>query len=114
MDLEPVLVLEQDPDVGDDAPASPLDLRQHVHRVALPSPGGQRELADLASLLYPRALDRSRPLWETRFIQGLQGGRGALLWKVHHCLIDGASGAGLVELLFDLEAAIDGDPRFSH
>jgi len=79
-----------------------LDLRQHIHRMAVPSPGGQRELADLAGLLFPQPLDRSRPLWEMRFIEGLQGGRVALLWKVHHCLMDGASGAGLVELLSDL------------
>lgn len=80
-----------------------LDLRQHIHRMAVPSPGGQRELADLAGLLFPQPLDRSRPLWEMRFIEGLQGGRVALLWKVHHCLIDGGSGAGLAELMFDIE-----------
>lgn len=80
-----------------------LDFGQHIHRLAVPSPGGQRELADLASLLYPQPLDRSRPLWEMTFIEGLQGGRVALLWKVHHCLIDGASGAGLIEFLSDLE-----------
>ena len=50
-----------------------LDLRQHIHRMAVPSPGGQRELADLAGLLFPQPLDRSRPLWEMRFIEGLQG-----------------------------------------
>jgi WS/DGAT/MGAT family acyltransferase len=80
-----------------------LDFRAHIHRMAVPSPGGQRELAELACLLYPRPLDRSRPLWDMTFIEGLQGGRVALLWRVHHCLMDGASGAGLVELLFDLE-----------
>jgi WS/DGAT/MGAT family acyltransferase len=79
---------------------SPRDL---VHRIAVPSPGGTRELGDLAGLLFARPLDRSLPLWEMYFIEGLQGGRVALLWKVHHCLLDGASGAGLAELLFDLQ-----------
>jgi len=80
-----------------------LSARDQVHRVAAPSPGGTRELGDLAGLLFSRPLDRDRPLWEMFYIEGLQGGRVALLWKVHHCLLDGASGAGLAELLFDLQ-----------
>ncbi len=80
-----------------------LDLRKHIHRAALPSPGGVRELSDLAGHLFSMPLDRTRPLWEMYLIEGLQGGRVALLWKVHHCLMDGESGAGLVEMLFDLE-----------
>ena len=78
-----------------------LDFNEHVRRAALPSPGGSRELADLAGHLFAMPLDRSRPLWEMYLIEGLQGGRVALLWKVHHCLMDGVSGAGLMELLFD-------------
>jgi WS/DGAT/MGAT family acyltransferase len=80
-----------------------LDLRHHIRRAALPQPGGSQELADLASHLFSLPLDRSRPLWEMYVIEGLQGGRAALLWKLHHCLMDGESGAGLVELLFDME-----------
>jgi len=79
-----------------------LDMRRHVQAVALPSPGGARELSQLASFLFERPLDRSMPLWEMFFVEGLQGGRVALLWKIHHCLMDGVSGAGLVELLFDI------------
>jgi len=79
-----------------------LDLKRHVQRIAIPSPGGQRELADLAGYLFAPPLDRSQPLWQMFYIEGLQGGRVALLWKVHHCMMDGVSGAGLVELLFDL------------
>jgi WS/DGAT/MGAT family acyltransferase len=78
-----------------------LDFNEHVRRAALPSPGGSQELADLAGHLFAMPLDRSRPLWEMYLIEGLQGGRVALLWKVHHCLMDGVSGAGLMELLFD-------------
>ena len=79
-----------------------LDFNEHVRRAALPSPGGTQELADLAGHLFAMPLDRTRPLWEMYLIEGLQGGRVALLWKVHHCLMDGVSGAGLMELLFDL------------
>lgn len=79
-----------------------LDFNEHVRRAALPAPGGTQELADLAGHLFAMPLDRTRPLWEMYLIEGLQGGRVALLWKVHHCLMDGVSGAGLMELLFDL------------
>jgi WS/DGAT/MGAT family acyltransferase len=79
-----------------------LDLRKHIHRFALPAPGGSEELAKVAGHLFSIPLDRSRPLWEMVVIEGLQGGRVALLWKLHHCLMDGESGAGLVELLFDV------------
>ena len=80
-----------------------LDLKRQVKAMALPSPGGFGELADLAGYLFEGRLDRSRPLWEMFYIEGLQGGRVALLWKVHHCMMDGVSGAGLIEMLFDLQ-----------
>ncbi len=79
-----------------------LDFNEHVHRTALPSPGGVEELSELTGHLYAMPLERSRPLWEMYLIEGLQGGRVALLWKVHHCLMDGQSGASLMELLFDI------------
>ena len=80
-----------------------LDLRQHIHRACLPAPGAAHELSELAGHLFSMPLDRQRPLWEMYLIEGLQGGRVALLWKLHHCLMDGESGAGLVEMLFDVD-----------
>lgn len=81
----------------------------HITRMAVPAPGGARELADFAGYLYSRPLDRRRPLWEIFVLEGLPGNRVALLWKIHHCLMDGMSGAGLMPLLFDMEA--DPAPR---
>ncbi len=89
-----------------------LDLRHHIRRAALPQPGGIQELAEVASSLFSLPLDRSRPLWEMHLIEGLQGGRVALLWKVHHCMMDGESGAGLVELFFDMEPEPAARPLF--
>jgi diacylglycerol O-acyltransferase len=79
-----------------------FDAADHIQRVAVPAPGGQREIGELTGLLFERPIDRSRPLWEMFLIEGLSGGRCVLLWKVHHCLMDGASGASLTEEIFDI------------
>lgn len=80
-----------------------FEISNHVRRIAVPSPGGLRELADLVGTLYPVKLDRRLPLWEMWWIEGLENGRVAMFSKTHHALIDGMSGVGLAELLCDLE-----------
>ncbi len=80
-----------------------FDLRNHMHRVAWPAPGGQPELAHLVGDLMSRPLDRQRPLWEMWVAEGGADGRVALISKVHHAAIDGVTGADLMSQLFDLE-----------
>jgi WS/DGAT/MGAT family acyltransferase len=80
-----------------------FDVSRHMRRIAVPSPGGIRELAELASDLFARPLDRRRPLWEIWWIEGVSDGRVALMMKTHHCVMDGVAGAGLGQLLCDLE-----------
>ena len=80
-----------------------FEVERHIHRIAVPAPGGLRELAEVVGPLYSRHLDRSRSLWEMWFIEGLSHGRVALLLKTHHAIMDGTAGAGLATLFFDLE-----------
>ena len=81
-----------------------FDLDFHVRHIAVPPPGGDAELADLVGRSIGRPLDRSRPLWEAYVIEGLADNRWALLLKLHHATIDGASGAELLTMLLDTKA----------
>ena len=83
-----------------------FDIDHHMHQVTAPAPGGPRELAELASHLVTIQLDRSRPLWEMWVIDGLEHGHVAVLSKVHHAAIDGASGAELTVATLDLSPEI--------
>lgn len=80
-----------------------FDIDRHVRRIAVPPPGGARELGELLGQLMGYQLDRRIPLWEMWFVDGVIGGKVALIAKYHHSLMDGVTGAGLAEQLFDLE-----------
>lgn len=73
-----------------------FDVDYHVRRSALPSPGGERELGILVSRLHSNRIDFHRPPWEVHFIEGLEGGRVAIYFKVHHALVDGFTGMRLL------------------
>jgi len=78
-------------------------LDYHVRHCALPHPGSHAQLLRLASRLMEQPLDRSRPLWETWVVEGLEGNRFALINKQHHCLLDGGAGAELMSSLLARE-----------
>ncbi len=79
-----------------------FDPADHIHSIRIPAPYSEEALAQLAGRIFERPMDRSRPLWDMVLIEGLPGGRFAMLWRMHHCLMDGASGANLSEQLFDI------------
>ena len=79
-----------------------FDLDYHLRRATLRAPGDKFALAEFAADFMSRPLDRRRPLWEMYVVDGLEGGKVAMLSKTHHCAIDGASGAELTANLLDL------------
>lgn len=79
-----------------------FDIEFHLREVGLPRPGDDDQLSDQVARIHARPLDRTRPLWELYLIHNLAGGRQALYAKVHHSLIDGVSGAGLMAALLDV------------
>lgn len=79
-----------------------FDLDFHVREIGLAPPGDDRQLADQVARIVSRPLDRARPLWEIYLIRGLQGGRDALLTKIHHSAVDGVSGNEILAILLDL------------
>ncbi len=81
---------------------SAFDLAYHVRRSALPRPGSMDQLRDLVSRIVSRPLDRARPLWEVYFVEGLEGGRVALLSKTHQVLVDGVETVDLGQVLLDV------------
>src|SRR5262245_28745677 len=66
-----------------------FDLDYHLRRATLPAPGGMRQLLDLAAGLAAEPFDHVRPLWELTLVDGLDGGRAALLQRMHHTVTDG-------------------------
>ncbi len=79
-----------------------FNLEYHVRHAALPSPGTEEQLLLLAARIASQQLDRSKPLWESWLVEGLEDDRFALIFKTHHSLVDGVSGVDLATVLFDL------------
>jgi diacylglycerol O-acyltransferase / wax synthase len=81
-----------------------FDIRRHIFRVTLETPGTEAQLEALASRLLSQVLDRDKALWEMHVVDGLQHGKGAIIWRVHHSLCDGVSAADLMKKILDTSA----------
>ena len=79
-----------------------FNLEYHVRQTALPRPGSEAQLMLLVARIFSQQLDRSKPLWETWLVEGLDNGGFALISKTHHALIDGVAGVDLAQVIYDL------------
>ncbi|SDC04860.1 Diacylglycerol O-acyltransferase [Geodermatophilus telluris] len=78
-----------------------FDVAYHVRRSAVPRPGTEQQLLDLVSRVTSRPLDRSRPLWEVYLVEGLAGGRVAVVTKTHPALVDGLGAVDIAQVLLE-------------
>jgi WS/DGAT/MGAT family acyltransferase len=87
-----------------------FDSRRHIRRATVPAPGTDAALRGVVDALFAAPLDPAHPLWESYVIEGLNGGRTAILSKVHHCMIDGVSGAHMLAVMTDPLGGTDAAP----
>ncbi|MEF9417289.1 wax ester/triacylglycerol synthase domain-containing protein, partial [Ralstonia solanacearum species complex bacterium RW470] len=87
-----------------------FDLANHVRVDVLDAPGDRAALEALADRSNMELLDRRRPLWELRFVIGLDDGNVAMIEKVHHAMVDGVAGVDLASILLDAERDVAAVP----
>jgi diacylglycerol O-acyltransferase len=77
-----------------------FSLDYHLRHTAIPAPGSEQQLRQMAARVFSQQLDRNKPLWELWAVEGLGDGRWALLSKVHHCMVDGVAATDLMSVMF--------------
>jgi len=78
-----------------------FNIDNHIFQLDLEAPATDDDLRDLANKLFEGPLDRDKPLWEAYVINGLSDGRSGLFMRVHHCMVDGIAGVGLMYVILD-------------
>jgi WS/DGAT/MGAT family acyltransferase len=106
--LTPRLRQRVQPAPGNLAPPTWVDdpdfsIDRHVRRIACPKPGTPRQVLDLATLLLADPFDRTRPLWQFVIVEGMRGGKSAMIQKMHHAITDGERGVELSLQYLDFE-----------
>jgi WS/DGAT/MGAT family acyltransferase len=85
-----------------------FDVSYHVRRSALPRPGSDDQLQEFVARIQSRRLDRRRPLWEVYLIEGLAGGRFAVVTKSHQALVDGINALDIAHVIVDRSDSVHG------
>ena len=78
-----------------------FNIRNHIFRRQVDAPGTEAQLIELAGRIFTPMMDRKKPLWDIYLVYGLEGGRTAMIARVHHCMVDGMSGVDLLKLILD-------------
>ena len=95
-------VMEDDPEFA---------IENHVHQHELPDAMSEGDALGEMMRVFQSPLDRKHPLWALHVFYNLDGNRTALMWKVHHCLVDGVSGVELLKVMYDFRAEPDDVPQ---
>jgi diacylglycerol O-acyltransferase / wax synthase len=90
-----------------------FSLDYHLRHTAIPKPGSEEQLRNMAARVFSQHLDRNKPLWELWSVEGLADGRWALLSKVHHCMVDGVAATDLMSVMFSDTSRAEGRKDFS-
>lgn len=78
-----------------------FNIRNHIFKLQIDAPGGEKELIDLAGRILTPMMERHKPLWDIYLVYGLEGGKTAMICRVHHCMVDGMSGVDLLKIVLD-------------
>ena len=82
-----------------------FDVSTHVRHVRAAHPGDLRAVLDLAQGMAPMAFDPTRPMWEAIAVDGVIGGKAAVIMRVHHAVIDGVGGLLVAATMMDRDRA---------
>ena len=83
-----------------------FDIRNHIFKLQIDAPGGEKELVELSSRVFTPVMERNKPLWDIFWIYGLEGGNSAMIARIHHCMVDGISGIDLIKIILDISPEI--------
>jgi WS/DGAT/MGAT family acyltransferase len=89
--------------------AGRFDVDRHLFVEAVEH-GDAAEFDELVSRIASVQLRRDRPLWELTIVEGLPGGEVALVFKIHHAIMDGQASVRFFDLAFDSEVPLDFGP----
>lgn len=78
-----------------------FDIDNHIEESSIKGKGTTAQLRRLAGRLFEGTLDRKKPLWKIYLINNLEDGGSAMVSLVHHCMVDGVSGAELLSIILD-------------
>ncbi|GBD84161.1 putative diacylglycerol O-acyltransferase/MT1468 [bacterium BMS3Abin02] len=87
-----------------------FNIDYHVRHIGLPKPGTETQLRELFGQILGSQLDRAKPLWQMWIVEGCEKDRFGLIFKIHHCMLDGISGVDLMGVLLGFTPTTELEP----